>query len=335
MDDERVYVPLRVEGLRALARKTGDVLWTNDVDIAQAPIAIGDRLLIALPDDVRALDPATGDVRWTHRLTKQLTAPLTASEDRAILLDATGEALALRAHDGEVLWRRALGAVAGHAPAPLPPHAVVLTLADSRVVALDGRSGESLWERSLPGTLSAPAAARDRVHVGSTNNFFYALDAESGDERWRWRTGGDVVGAAAAGERVFFVSLDNVLRAVDRDNGNQLWKAAVPSRAAAPPVAFDDVVMLAGVAARVDAYNARTGAALGTFVAPTDLQGVPLIDSTPTPFEVAIVAVMRDGRLSALRPTGLMFPDPPLVPLPRLPGRELPREPRPGAVRLP
>ena len=335
MDDDRVYVPLRVQGLRVLSRKTGDLLWRSPVDLSHPPLGVGGRLVLALPDEVRGVDAATGRTHWSRKMAERLTGPLSVDEDRVLLLGDSGDVTAVRAGDGDVVWRRELGAVARHAPAMLPPHTIVLTLADARVVALDSRSGDVIWQRSLPGSLSAPAAAPDRVLVGSTNNFFYALDAESGAERWRWRTGGDVVGAAAAGERVYFVSLDNVLRAVNRDNGNQLWKAAIPSRPSAPPVAFDDVVVLMGVAARVDAFNGKTGAALGTFSAPTDLEGVPLIDTTPIPFEVAIIALTRDGRISALRPTGLMFPDPPLAPFLKLPGRELPREPRPGVARLP
>ncbi len=334
MDDERVYVGLRVRGIRALSRETGAPIWQEPNDITHPPLAIDGQLLIAMPEEVRALDPRTGQTRWARPLPKQLATGMVASGDVALLADTAGELVAIRARDGGELWRRSLGATTSHLPARLEPHTVVLTMSDARVIALDDQNGKVIWERSLPGTLSAPATARDRVFVGSTNNFFYALDAKSGGERWRWRTGGDVVGAAAAGDRVYFASFDNVLRAVNRDNGNQLWKAAIPTRPSAPPIAFDDVVVLSGIAPRVDAYNGRTGVALGTLSAPTDLEGAPVIDTTPAPYDVAIVALTREGRLSALRPTGLMFPDPPLVPLPRLPGRELPPD-RPARAPKP
>lgn len=323
MDDERVYVGLQVRGIRALSRKTGDPIWHEPNDITHPPLSLDDQLLVAMPEEIRALDPRTGERRWAQPLYKPLATAISGANGVALLADVDGRLIALRARTGEEAWRRSLGATVSHPPARLEPHTVVLTLSDSRVVALDDRSGDIIWERALPGTLSAPATARDRVFVGSTNNFFYALDAESGSERWRWRTGGDVIGAAAAGERVYFASFDNVLRAVNRDNGNQLWKAAIPTRPSGPPIAFDDVVVLSGVAPRVDAYDGRTGTALGTLTALTDLKGAPVIDTTPEPFAVAIVALTREGRLSALRPTGLMFPDAPLVPLPRLPGREL------------
>jgi hypothetical protein len=42
---------------------------------------------------------------------------------------------------------------------------------------------------------------------------------------------------------------------------------------------------------------------------------------------------VRDGSVTALRPTRMMLPDPPLVPLPALPGRELPVERLPTQPR--
>jgi hypothetical protein len=48
------------------------------------------------------------------------------------------------------------------------------------------------------------------------------------------------------------------------------------------------------------------------------------------PFSVAMVVIMRDGRVVGLRPTAMMFAEPPAGKLTALPGRPLPRERLPG-----
>ena len=329
IDAHRVYVPVDEGGVRAFARETGALVWSDPASTRMPLLAAGGRLFTVPGAEVRALAPDTGELLWRREIDDGIAAPPIHDDGRLIVPTGAGDVLALADADGGVLWRRTLGARSRHPASPLPPSRVVLVLDDGRVVALAGATGEIAWERPLPGTLSAPATARDRVLVGSTDNFFYALDAQSGDEVWRWRTGGDVIGAAAQDDRVYFASLDNVLRAVNRGNGNQIWKAAMPTRPSRPPIAFGDVVVVTGVSPRLDAFLGRTGAPLGSYTAPGDLQDAPLIDTAPDPFEVAVVVLMRDGRMTGLRPTRLAFPDPPLVPLLKLPGRELPAE-RPG-----
>lgn len=327
MDNERVYVPVQGGGLRAFARETGEPIWNAVFETNWPPVPGGAHLFIASPGRVVAIDAATGDERWSRPLSADCSAPLLLLGDAIVAATDSGEVLALRIDDGGVLWTRQLGSRTRHTLAKLAaPDAVVLVLDDNRIVVLEAKSGAVLWERSLPGTLSAPATARDRVLVGSTNNFFYALDADSGDEVWRWRTGGDVVGAAAADERVYFVSLDNILRTVNRGNGNQQWKAQIPTRPSVPPIAIGDVVMMAGVALRLDAFVGKTGAVLGSYTATSDLVGAPAIDANLQPFRVALTVFTRDGRITALHPTRMLMPDPPLVPLLKLPGRELPPE---------
>jgi outer membrane protein assembly factor BamB len=325
MDAERVYVPVQGSGVHALARSSGRLMWAESAETRWPPVLSGTRLFIVLPDGIRAMDASTGNTLWNHALAAPVAAPPRARDTTLFVHTEAGEIAALNVNDGEVAWRRSLGSPSRH-PASFLDASLIVTTADGRVVSLDARTGDVQWERSLPGALSAPETARDRVFVGSDNNFFYALDAESGKEAWRWRTGGDVVGAAAAHDRVYFASLDNILRAVNRGNGNQQWKADMPTRAAAPPVAVGDVVVVTGIAPRLDAFVGKTGAGLGSYVAPTDLQGPPAIDPDLEPFAVAIVAATRDGRITGLRPTRMMLPDPPLGPLLQLPGRELPPE---------
>lgn len=326
MDAERVYVPVQGRGVRALSRKTGDVVWTEAADTRWPPVVASGRLFIVLPGGLRAMDAATGNTLWNHALGQPVSTLPLAYRDTLFVSNAAG-LMALNAVDGSVVWQRPLGSPIRH-PAATLESMVVVTTAAGQVVAFETATGKVLWERSLPGELSAPATARDRVFVGSTNNFFYALDADNGKEAWRWRTGGDVVGAAAAHDRVYFVSLDNLLRAVNRDNGNQQWKADIPTRPAAPPIVVGDVVVLTGVSPRLDAFVGKTGEVVGNYTAPLEAQfeGTPAIDADLKPFQVAIVTLVRDGSVTGLRPARMMLPDPPLVPLPALPGRELPPE---------
>jgi hypothetical protein len=148
--------------------------------------------------------------------------------------------------------------------------------------------------------------------------------------------GGDVIGAAVDEAGVYYVGLDNLLRALN-GNGNQRWKQALTTRPTAPPVAFDGIVVAFGVSPAMTAFDAKTHAPLGSYVAPNApgasvppvLKGPPLIDPVLHPFRVAAVVITADGRAIGLRPTGMMFREPPAVPFTALPGKPLTREASP------
>ena len=194
------------------------------------------------------------------------------------------------------------------------------------MVALALETGEPLWEQKLTGTISEPAVARDRVFVGSTDNFFYAFDDDSGRLEWKWRNGGDVIGAAADGDVVYFASLDNIIRAVNRGNGNQRWKKPTGTRPVLPPRAFGGIVMLPGLMPAVTVFIGETGVVMGTHGAAGNLVGTPLVDPVLKPFRVGLVTITREGVVEALRPTGIMFREAALVPITLLPGKPLARE---------
>jgi outer membrane protein assembly factor BamB len=160
----------------------------------------------------------------------------------------------------------------------------------------------------------------------------FALAPESGEIRWRWRAGGDVIGAAADAQgHVFFASLDNLLRSLNEGNGNQRWRKEIPSRPASPPLVAGDVVLVSSVSPTITSYSAATGASAGTYTAPGELQGAPLVDPVLHPFRVAMGVVTRDGRVAGVIPTAMLFREPMLNPLQQLPGVRLGREPVPMA----
>jgi outer membrane protein assembly factor BamB len=322
-----VYVPLKNGELVALDRESGMTVWRHTLRSEWPPIVRDDTLYLAGESAIHALDSATGEEKWSSPLESMLTAPLAFAGSSLIVVVEPGEAVAFRGDDGQRAWRQPLGAGSTYPAIPGDNGLIYFALKDSRVTALSLNGGARVWERTLSGMLSEPAIGRDRVFIGSTDNFFYALNARSGVLEWKWRSGGDVIGAAVdnAGA-VFFASLDNILRAVNRGNGNQRWKKEIPNRPALPPRTFGGTVLLTGVAPELTAFAATDGSAVGSYTAPAELEGPPLIDPVLKPYRVAFVVITRDGRAAGLRPTELMLREPALTPLQRLPGRRLNRE---------
>ena len=325
LDDRRVYIPLRSNLLVALNRETGVLEWSRPIETTSPLLAADGSLYVVQAGRIHALEVENGTDRWAVPVDSAITAPLAWESGSLIAIAAPGEALAFRGSDGQLGWRRPLGAASTH-PAVAGGGTLYFSLADGRLLALASATGAPLWEQKVTGTISEPAVARDRVFVGSTDNFFYAFDADSGRPEWKWRNGGDVIGAAADGELVYFVSLDNIVRAVNRGNGNQRWKKPTGTRPVGPPRAFGGVVVVPGLMPAITVFVGQTGAVMGTQAAAGDLVGPPLIDPMPRPFRVSLVSITREGVVQALRPAGLMFREAALVPMTALPGRPTARE---------
>jgi outer membrane protein assembly factor BamB len=326
LDEARAYIPLQSGQIVALNRETGASDWSITFASSWAPIVSDGVVYVAGADAIHALRASSGSLVWRTALTAELmTAP--AFEDGVIFLLAKPDQLqALRASDGSEVWRRSIDIPSG-APAMVANATGVFLSSGSRLRRYAESDGGLEWERELSGVLSRPASVGDRVFVGSTDNNLYALDASTGRLAYRSRSGGDVVGAAADDQFVYVASLDNLLRALRRGSGNQIWKRNLSTRTLAPPSTFGGIVLVTGNEPTLTTFDAASGTPIGNFSLAADLQGVPLVDTTPQPFRVAVVVVTRDARAIGLRPTGMMFRELPLTPIQTLPGRPLSREP--------
>jgi outer membrane protein assembly factor BamB len=326
MDANGVYIPLSTDQIVALDRQTGTIRWMREIETAWPPVSDGTNVFVVASDELHALDAATGATRWRVPILRPAMAPPMFAAGMVIMLMEPDDVLAFRPSDGATMWRTSVGGTAGAFSARATATAVYLSAPRSRVIALGIADGRKLWERALPGDLSQPTAARDRVFIGSTDNFFYALAADDGKLAWKWRSGGDVIGAAATDEAAYFVSLDNVLRAVNRGNGNQRWRKSTPTRPVLPPRVVGGEVLLVGLMPTLSTFDGRTGAPVNTYNAPGEVEGEPLVDTTLRPFSVAAVIITRDGRVVGLRPQSINYREADPVALPALPGKTLPRE---------
>lgn len=330
MDDARVYVPLAGEHFFAIDRETGKTAWTVDIESDWPPLVRDGVVYLAASDELHALDAATGNRLWRVPLGRGAIAPMATTEQALVVLVAPDEVWAFNPSDGRVLWTTPLGGLGGRSGrvSMVVNETGIYVAVFDRLFRVMPTDGSLRWDRQLPGEIASIAVARDRILAGSTSNEAYAFDPDRGRLIWKFRFGGDVVGIAAKDDLVFVVSLDNLVRALNRSNGNQIWKRALATRPVAAPLVFDGVVAVAG-AESVTTFNSKSGAPIGTFEAVDLLQGRPLVDATPLPFAVSVVAIMRDGRALGLRPVEIMFREKPIEALTALPGRPLQKEQSP------
>jgi outer membrane protein assembly factor BamB len=315
-DDHNVYVALRSGHVAAYDLINGHERWRKTIT-AGHPLAVESGFLFVATDDaIHAFRAEDGALAW--EAPTAVTAPLVAHGGWLVALTG-GKAVGFRATDGSKAWEADIGA------ATLRPSIaedrVFVSLDAGSVIALKLTDGTVLWEqRRLGGTPQAPFATAERVYVGASDRFFYCLNADNGEIEWPWRIGSELRGTAAANESlVFIVAYDNVLRAYDRKNGNQRWHSALAHRPATGPFVVGSAVLVASAAtAEIWGWTSE-GRSAGVIATPAEPAVPPeFIDRGA---EGAFVFVVTGGlanqwQLTLLATAG----DPPLQPIPSLPG---------------
>ena len=318
-DNGRAYFAIGGDRLVAYDLVKGQQLWIVSAHLDLEP-ASGDGLLfMAEPHSLAALAEENGAVSWRMPFDGTLAVPLVWDNGWLVAVDSSGTAMAYRATDGELIWRRAIGARA-HARPALAADRVYVPADDGRIVALRVDTGEVVWSRRLGGAPNEIRALDDRLYVGSSDKFFYCISSDSGEVLWRWRTGGDVIGVPVVDERrVYFVSLDNVLRALDRRTGNQLWKRALPVRPLAGPERAMDTLIVAGLTPTLRAFRLTNGTPAGDIPVQGELAARPYLVRSPDLSTPLVVIVTRDIAKGAMATAVAHTFEPAILPFAPLP----------------
>ena len=257
-DGTQAYVARRDNQLVALSLETGKMAWSVECPMTAAPSA-GDALVFSGGDQaVEARSHADGTIRWRTAIDGKV---MSLYWDAGWLFASTdkGALLAMRGTDGEVLWRRDLGAGLQTSPAPAGDR-LYLPVQTGALMALALETGEPVWTVQFEKPVSGILALGDQIFVGSLDHKFYCLSARQGHVEWSWRTGADVIGVPAVDAKtVYFVSLDNVLRAHNRNSGEMRWFQSMTTRPSAGPLLKGWTLMVPGISADLHAFSAVRG----------------------------------------------------------------------------
>lgn len=330
-DERSAYVPFKSGRLVALDLDTGRTRWTTTVATNRTPAIGGGLVFVVVEDGVRALRSDTGEVAWERPTAGTVAAPPYWDTGWLVLSFEGGDVAALRAADGERVWRVSLGAIAHVRPEPALD-VLYFGLADGRVVALDLATGSPRWSQTLDGAASGVRALAEQLVVGTLGRTLHSLDLRTGRQRWRWRIGAPVVGVVAADDsRLYVVAFDHVLRALDRGSGNLRWRSALPHRPAGSPVLVGTMVVVPSLATELSAYDAETGAPAPAIASAGEVAGETHFRVGGPPGGTRLLAVSVEGRLLAFGPRI----EPPPAPLEALPGTSVPEPPVQPAAGVP
>ncbi len=301
-DGTRVYLSLQTKQLIALMMKDGSVAWSVECPMT-APPAAGSGLVFAGSDGmIEARSEADGRAQWR----RPVDGPVASLHwDNGWLLAQTdpGIFLAIRASDGVILWQKDFGSPvnAGTPPAPAGER-LYLALKDGRIVSVSLLTGDEIWTHKLAEPAVGILPVGNRVFVGARDNHFHSLNADDGDAKWQWPTGADLLGLPVLDTRkVYFIALDNVLRGHHRGNGSMEWKQVLPGRPFTGPLLSGEILIVASVAAALNAYSTVDGKGAGSFVLKGAESEEMLLAAPPhLTAQDSLILVTRGGQVRAL-----------------------------------
>ena len=257
-DDDYAYVALRNNQLLAVLLKDGKTAWSVECPTTAAPAAGGTLVFAGREKLIEARSSTDGSLSWTLS-TEGRVVSLSWVSGWLLASTDPGPLLAIRATDGEIIWRRDLGSPLKAPPAP-DGERLYLGLTDGRILAMSLKTGDDIWTHTLTEPAVGIMPVGDRVFAASLDNHLHSLDAEDGDPQWKWRTGADLVGLPVLDEkRVYFLALDHVLRGHNRNGGSMLWKRVLPMRPFTGPILSGQTLIVAGISSELRAYNAFDG----------------------------------------------------------------------------
>lgn len=318
-DADTAYVPLKDGELVAVDLNRGTIRWRHAIATTFTPATGSGLVFIVANSTIEARDARNGEVRWRASLPGGAAMALSYDTGWLIASTPAGDLIAMRASDGQSVWRRQLGAALSGAPGAALDR-LYLPLADNRLVSLLLADGTAVWERTLPARVTALLALDDQLVVGTAGKRLLSLDLRNGRERWAWTVGGDISGVPVADEkRIYFAARDNVLRAIDRGSGNLRWKANLPSRPAGGPLRLPEVLLMPLVSNEIQGFEPETGKAVTTVRAAGEIGTQPFFRASARLVSPSVIAVSREGQLQGF---GRRFEPPPQalpVPLPGAP----------------
>lgn len=254
----------------AIDTRSGTTFWRRRGDgaFATAAVAAGGRVFVASEGTggrVSALRLTDGGRIWQTTV-GDVSTPLALRDSTLYGVNDEGEAFALGASRGNLVWRRDSGPSRG-GPLVTSGRVVIATLRDSLIV-LDRQSGVIVGAFRLPAPTVAPLALLDdsTAVISSPEGSIHALHIGTGSVRWSVRTGEPIPGSPVVhSDTVFALGGSCTLIRVPRHAPDVPRRDVTPNCVTvAAPLLLRHGVLVATVSGDVTYISRATGGAVWT-----------------------------------------------------------------------
>lgn len=211
--------------------------------------------------------------RWQYTTESTLNLTPAASGDSVYLPLATGALVALRASDGQLLWKSDMGGTFSAAPGADERGVYVATesaqaedgqtfyRATGALYALSRKSGVTLWMHTLPRPIrGALAASATNIFAGAADGRLYAIDKETGEIKWLAQYSAPFASQPVLSEgRLYVGSEDGALLVLDEQTGQTLWRYQTRGAVRGPVAVTNQLVLFGSADGFVYAVEEQTG----------------------------------------------------------------------------
>jgi outer membrane protein assembly factor BamB len=287
VDDDNVYVGMDDGVLRALNRRTGELVWS------------------VATHSFYTEQERDGDTHFGIHGTP-------AVDDRYVYIgDYDGYLYAIDKQDGTLVWERKLGDSIGASPTIYEGYiymAVEYATMDGRIFVVNAENGETRWKSPLLGAHAHSSVTIDRdnrlMFVGANNGKLYCFAMDTGTQRWVFAAEGAIKSTAAVADgAVFVTAFDMQLHAVSVDDGSALFTVQMDDVSLSSPAVFENSVVFGSHDSRLVSVDDSTGEIQWTF----DTDAPILSSATIIADDGSIVFGSRDRHLYILYSDGRLF----------------------------
>jgi len=278
-----VFVTTGFAEVVALEAKTGKILWRRKLEapMRTAPTVRGNRVYaITLTNKLFALHGSTGETLWSHSGIEEVTSFLGGASpavDSGVVIVpySSGELVALKVENGQVLWtdslsgnRRSrstttLSSIRGR---PIIDRGIVVAISNAgQIAAINLRTGRRIWDRSIGG-IESPWVAGNFLFFLTNDSELVAMSRRTGRVHWvqplpQWedpedKTGRIIwTGPILVSDRLIIAGSSGEALSVSPYNGKILGKVEMPDGVTISPIVANDTIYFLSDDADLVAYR--------------------------------------------------------------------------------